>query len=215
MDNTDLAQALVARGVNPALAMSLLSEHGTLAVGRTIAWYDAQNGRVGPGVLVAELRAGGNPDGGRDDRSLLERDRAYGEQIAEWLNHHFPDLRQPSGQPHPAAVAAVIGLHHSHGKGRLTVSEHGPEIRAAVRAWRKRFDSPAGDFSEHERALIAQRRAARERRSEGSAAATGDDGEAAQSGDAEGARSPALSSPGRWAAPPHRPPVPRPPGPTP
>jgi len=44
----------------------------------------------------------------------------------------MPDLCEPT--PHYAAVAAVIRLHYTVGKGRLTIREHGPIIRAAVAA---------------------------------------------------------------------------------
>jgi hypothetical protein len=118
-------------------------------------WFDDQRGRVGLGVLVNELRAGGKP-GYDARRSSLERQREYGQSIADWLAQKFPDLcrldervvvacRECFGDvdadalardrtPHPAAQAAVARLHQRYGKGQLTVKEHGPEIRAAVRA---------------------------------------------------------------------------------
>lgn len=135
MDKTEYAKALIDRGVNPALAVSLLFEHGAIAVKRTIDWYDAQHGRVGSGVLVSELRAGGSPHRTPSTRSRLEGERHYGEQIDGWLSRHFADLRQADGRPHIAAVSAVARLHMRDGKGRLTPATHGAEIREAVRAF--------------------------------------------------------------------------------
>lgn len=85
----------------------------------------------------------------------LANEAQYGEQIRAWLLVKMPDVcRQDpkvieshrrcfgdpeanrlaaSTQPHPAAIAAVIRLHHGHGKGSLTVKGHGAEIRAAVK----------------------------------------------------------------------------------
>jgi hypothetical protein len=59
----------------------------------------------------------------------------YGQQICDWLSRHFPEFDRPHCGPHPAAVACVIALHWRDGKGALTKQAHGPEIRAAVRAW--------------------------------------------------------------------------------
>jgi hypothetical protein len=119
-------------------------------------WFDDQRGRVGLGVLVNELRAGGKP-GYDARRSTLEREREYGQSIVDWLGEKFPDLckvpervvagcRECFGDvdadalargrtPNPAAQAAVARLHQRYGKGQLTVKEHGSEIRAAARAF--------------------------------------------------------------------------------
>lgn len=102
---------------------------------RTIRWFDDQKGRVGAGVLVAELRRGGK----RPTGSLVDEQREYANQITAWLSRHFPDLDRPGYGPHPGAVAEVIRLHHVHGKRSLTVIQHGSYIRAAVKAFDERW----------------------------------------------------------------------------
>lgn len=114
---------------------SLLQNASLEAIARTIEWWD-ELPDAGPGVLVEAIRKGGVAE----QRSVLERQREYGEQICDWLNERFPDLRQPSGRPHCAAIAAVIRLHHQHGKGMLTKRAHGAIIRQAV----KDFDAKWG-----------------------------------------------------------------------
>lgn len=124
------------RGVNnPDEFRSL----GADAMKDTVRWFDAQNGRVTAGVLVVELRRGGKP-GWRPVVSAGQSAAEYAEQIVVWLNQHFPDLRQPSGNPHPAAAVEVIHLHHELGKGRLLPREHASRIRAAVRAFNEKWD---------------------------------------------------------------------------
>lgn len=103
------------------------------AIEETVRWYDAQNGRVGIGVLVTELRKGGRRDPSR--RDLITEQRDYAQQIVDWLERDFPDLDRPGYGPHPAAVAEVIRLHWRHGKARVSSREHGPAIRAAVARW--------------------------------------------------------------------------------
>ena len=124
---------------NPEQYLKLAAPDRILA---TCRWYDEQGGRVGPGVLVMELRAGGKPAtwSPQAERSLLDEQRVYGDSIAAWLHEKFPALCDPD--PHPAAIAAVIRLHFKHGKGRLTVAEHGAEIRAAVADFKRRFEDP-------------------------------------------------------------------------
>jgi hypothetical protein len=134
-----LVADLVVRGVRHQNAQSLVADHSADRVATAIAWFDEQQpGSVGGGVLVAAIREGRAP---RPRTGSLDREREYGEQICDWLNQHFPELREPSGRPHPAAIAAVIRLHHAYGKGRLTLREHGGAIRAAVRRWGERFSA--------------------------------------------------------------------------
>lgn len=104
----------------------------------TVRWFDAQGGRVTAGVLVVELRRGGKP-GWRPVVSSGQSAREYAAQITAWLNEHFPDLQEPSGNPHPAAVVTVIHLHAELGKGRLLPREHAARIRAAVRTFNEKW----------------------------------------------------------------------------
>lgn len=121
------------RGVQTSL-FSLLETASLQAIWRTIEWWDRQPD-LGVGVLVGQLRAGGV----RDEKSQLDRQREYGEEICAWLSESFPELRDPHGYPHPAAIVAVIRLHHQHGKGQLTKRAHGPAIRAAVKRFEERW----------------------------------------------------------------------------
>lgn len=68
---------------------------------------------------------------------LMAAQERYGREIVAWLAGSFPDLCSPA--PHPAAMAAVIRLHWTVGKGKLTRAEHGAEIRAAVARFDERF----------------------------------------------------------------------------
>lgn len=104
----------------------------------TVRWFDGQGDRVTAGVLVLELRKGGR----KPQRSVADEQREYADSIVSWLNQHFPEFQQRLGNPHPAAVAAVIRLHYRDGKGNLTVRKHGGEVRAAVKAWRLKWDEP-------------------------------------------------------------------------
>lgn len=85
----------------------------------------------------------------------LAKEDAYGESVRNWLLQKMPDVckQDPkvvdghrrcygdaeattlasSSEPHHAATAAVYRLHQRYGKGSLTVREHGPEIRSAVK----------------------------------------------------------------------------------
>jgi hypothetical protein len=148
-----LSRELQRRGVQASLS-SLLEFASVDAIERSIEWWDRLPDAA-PAVLVGSIRGGGIP--ARHTDSVQ-----YGEQIVAWLTEYFPELADEHGRPHPAAVAAVIRLHHRRGKGQLTKREHGPEIRAAVKAWAKRYETTDGDFSEAELAMIAERRAQRE-----------------------------------------------------
>ena len=67
------------------------------------------------------------PDVCRQNPKVVEWEgRVFGEDAGRRLER--------CTSPHYAAVAAVIRLHHVHGKGSLTVREHGPAIRQAVKA---------------------------------------------------------------------------------
>ena len=104
--------------------------------------------------------------------------------VVAWLTEHMPevcrvdpkviavvradfgedaaaDRLERSTAPHPAAVAAALQAGHRP----LSVREHGPAIRDAVREHNRRFYGVGGDmFTESERTLIEQRRAERARR---------------------------------------------------
>jgi hypothetical protein len=141
IETAELSEALTERGVNPELAGALVLRLDADAVRRTIAWYDEQQGRVGAGVLVAELRAGGKRP---PKQSTADEQREYADQVVDWLREHFPQWNRDDGnRTHTAAIACVIRLHHKHGKHGLSVREHGPEIRAAVRE----FDALLGESS--------------------------------------------------------------------
>ena len=58
----------------------------------------------------------------------------YGDEIQAWLNEKFPEFGA-----HPAAISAVVRLHFLVGRGRLTVAEHGGQIREAVSRWERRW----------------------------------------------------------------------------
>ena len=114
----------------------LLSFASAAVILESCEWFDAQKG-VGPGVLAKAIREGGRRL--RTTRSLLERQAEYGAQICDWLTEHFPEFTQASGTPHCAAITAVIHLHARDGKGQLTKGKHGSAIRAAVKAWEKKW----------------------------------------------------------------------------
>jgi hypothetical protein len=135
IDLGGLEGQLKSRGVQASLS-SLLSKCPADRMRETIAWWDEQE-TAGPGVLVATIRRGGVAERKR------QTVREYADEIAGWLNEHFPHLQQASGNPHPAAVVEVIHLHHELGKGRLLPREYAARIGAAVR----RFDEKWGTGS--------------------------------------------------------------------
>ena len=59
---------------------------------------------------------------------------AYGDDIQAWLKANFPEFGA-----HPAAISAVVRLHFLFGRGCLTVSEHGGQIRESVARWERRW----------------------------------------------------------------------------
>lgn len=135
--STDLDVAVAAleqRGIDGAEdLMALTTPANALAWCR---WFDGQPG-AGKRLLAAKVRSGDSPP--RVKRSMVEEQRAYGDEICAWLNQHLPEVRQASGQPHPAAIAEVIRLHFRLGRGSLRKREHGPAIRASVKAWEKKW----------------------------------------------------------------------------
>lgn len=80
-------------------------------------------------------------DTNKERAELMAAQVQYGRDIKAWLSEYFPDLCRPNWGPHPAAIAEVIRLHYQYGKGQLTVRKHGSRIRAAVKAFDKRFPS--------------------------------------------------------------------------
>lgn len=112
---------------------------GAQTIFDTLQWFHAQDG-VTAGLLVKVLRAGGKPGWApRGSKDAGQRSREYERQIVAWLNEHFPDLTQRSGNPHPAAIVEVMHLHQQFGKGRLLPREHAARIRAAVRAFNEKW----------------------------------------------------------------------------
>lgn len=126
------------RGVQTSL-FALLETASLSAIRRTIEWWDRQPD-LGVGVLVGTLRAGGVTD----QKRLLDRQREYGEQVEAWLAENFPELVRPREGVHPAARTAVYRLHYLHGRS-LTKAKHGPEIRAAVRAFDEQWGITKAD----------------------------------------------------------------------
>lgn len=103
----------------------------------TTQWFDDESRRrqIGVGVLVAELRKGGRRPQQR--RDLIAESAEYGRSMHAWVRQHMPDL-VVDGYAHPAAIAALIRLHKRHGKGSVTVREHGLWIREFVSDWKAR-----------------------------------------------------------------------------
>lgn len=131
MDLSVLGEQLRSRGVQVSV-QSLLAVCPPDAIARTIRWWDGQE-TAGVGVLVETIRRGGVAD--RKHVGVRE----YADQLSSWLNEHFPEFRQSSGNPHPAAVVEVIHLHHELGRGRLLPREHASRIRAAVKAFDRKW----------------------------------------------------------------------------
>lgn len=129
-----LQHELISRGVaNPDEFSHLAAE----AIRDTCCWYDEQDGRVGPGVLVTELRRGGRRE--RQKSTPESRSAAYFEGVWSWLEENFPEWTMPGQRSHPAAFVAVMRLHTRHGRGSVTKAKDGRSIRAAVKDWEKRY----------------------------------------------------------------------------
>jgi hypothetical protein len=127
-------EGLAARGVtNPEQFASMPVED----ISAVTQWFDKQKAHrpVGPGVLVAELRNGGRAALARRAATQTADQEAYAAAVDAWLRPKFPDLINSRGRVHCAAALAVYRLHSIHGKGTLTVAEHGCTIRAAVERW--------------------------------------------------------------------------------
>lgn len=136
MSTTDEAvAAMQSRGLNNV--DDLLSFATPDRIVGACRWWDGKRG-AGTGVLAQAIRRGGM-DEPSEQRDLLAEQK-YADSIVAWLRQHFPQFDRPVYGPHPAAVAAVIRLHWLHGKGQLTVQEHGPEIRAAVARWEEEWE---------------------------------------------------------------------------
>jgi hypothetical protein len=127
------------RGIdNPQELLAFATPERIIA---TCQWWDAKRG-AGVGVLAKKIREGGMAES-KPARAIDEQ-QEYGEQVVAWLREHFPQWNREDGnRTHTAAIACVIRLHHKHGKHGLSVREHGPEIRAAVRE----FDALLGESS--------------------------------------------------------------------
>ena len=143
-------KALEERGVIRAPELVALST--PIAVLGWCKWWDTQRG-VRVALLVDRIRSGDEPP------AVIEGDDGsrYIAEVINWLRH-LPEVftvsaavitatrnaygdgeakrLESSTGPHPAAVAAVLRLHHTDGK--LTVKTHGPVIRAAVKAFDER-----------------------------------------------------------------------------
>lgn len=142
-------------------------------------WWDAQRG-VQPALLVERIQSGDEPPELTKRLSESERQAAYGRSVVEWLAQKMPEfftvnakvveatrkaygdveantLAASSGA-HPAATAAVMRLHYSDGK--LTVKEHGPVIRAAVREFDARALADLKDILRDKQAIESRGEAA-------------------------------------------------------
>lgn len=125
------------------LGISAAAEFATLdatVANRVMAEWSAQSSDVN--LLVYRLRSALKAQTGKRASRLLDSQAEYGRQIAAWLERELPDVCDPRTGAHPAAVAAVIRLHHEHGRG-LTKTKHGAQIRAFIRTWEERLLEPA------------------------------------------------------------------------
>jgi hypothetical protein len=125
------------RDVAAGNAHSLVAAFPAEQVTNAIAYVDGIKD-AGPGLLVNAIREGRTAR--RKPASIVDQQREYGERICAWLTEHFPDLCDSRWGPHPASIAAVIGLHHSEGRGSLRAGLRGPVIRGAVRDFNERYD---------------------------------------------------------------------------
>jgi hypothetical protein len=71
-------------------------------------------------------------------RRGLGEENDYAAQVLLAVRRFFPELCDERGAPHPAAVVAVLRLHYTVGKGKLTREEHGPKVREFVADWMER-----------------------------------------------------------------------------
>lgn len=117
-------QHLRQRGVT---APEHILQHATpQTILETCRWYDTQT-NAGVGLLVWQIKHGGaKPPPPRHP------DNQYSESVWAWLRTNLPDLVDEDGTPHYRAFIAVTRLHQLHGKGSITVKEHGDQIRRYV-----------------------------------------------------------------------------------
>lgn len=146
-------RALADRGIlRPEELLAFTTPANILAWCR---WWDAQHG-VRKELLADRVRSGETAPALKTATAASQAD--YGDRVRDWLVSKMPDVcrvnvkvvdahRRLYGDeladqlaavtsPHIAAIAAVLRLHYQ--VGRLTVKEHGAEIRAAVREWDRR-----------------------------------------------------------------------------
>lgn len=130
-----IAEALKARGVNenPDRLLKLASPDSILGACR---WFDDQDG-IGPGALVAVIRAGGKP-GYHGKRTAAQQEDAFRARVRDWLRENFPEFDRPRWGPHPGAYVAVLHILQRDGWGGLRKSKHAAEIRESVRAFDER-----------------------------------------------------------------------------
>lgn len=119
------------------MAERLVAEFDTDRVVAAVRYFDGQS-EAGPGLLVNAVREGRTP---QRRRATVESQVAYSEQVWGWVRDQFPELCDDHGQPHHVAVATVLRLHATIGKGQLTKAEHGPIILAAVDAYRRQHET--------------------------------------------------------------------------
>jgi len=168
-----------ADGITRAAAAKALEERGLRGIDQLLQantpveilgwcrWWDQQRG-VGIELLASRIFTGKSAP--KAPGVGLDGQKAYGERVRRWLLEKLPDVCRDDPrvvewegrlygdgaivssvpEPHPAAVAAVLRLHWRHGKGALTVREHGPEIRSAVK---RANEQAVADY----RAIVKQR----------------------------------------------------------
>lgn len=142
-------RALADRGIiRPEELLAFAAPANILAWCR---WWDAQHG-VRKELLAERIRSGETAPA---LKTAAGSQADYGDRVRDWLVSKMPDVCKVNAKvvdahrrlygdeladqleaatsPHPAAIAAVLRLHYR--VGRLTVKEHGAEIRAAVREW--------------------------------------------------------------------------------
>lgn len=132
----DWTEILVQRGLSRPVAERHAASFAAQQIENAVAYFDQQTG-VGAGVLDLAIREARVPV--RKQSAGLEREAQYAADVVAWLRKHFPEFDRPVWGPHPAAIGAVVRLHGRDGKGTLSRSAHGPEIRAAVKAWDDRW----------------------------------------------------------------------------
>jgi hypothetical protein len=127
---TEARRALEEHGVAAKMAERLAASHTPDLIGEWCAYkQQPRNRTMGPGALINAIRYGAPPPTVRRPGQGAEQDF---HRERDWVRTHLPDLCDSDGQPHHQALVAVMLLEHRHGKGRLSPSEHGEQIRQAV-----------------------------------------------------------------------------------